>query len=141
MRRPHIRSMPPPASRPSTCRGPPTCPSPTTPPAISCPPPSEGRPLFLTEGRTKSGGTLLSRRLDLSTVGSRLLVAIKAERLAIRRSFAATGFHGGSVMRFPHSPLAIEVELLAATLASSLTATCAAPGAAYRLASIQQTTM
>ena len=43
-------------------------------------------------------------------------MAVKAERLAIRRSIAAAGFHGGSVMRFPRSPLAFEVELLAATL-------------------------
>ena len=44
-------------------------------------------------------------------------------------------------MRFPHSPLAIEVELLAATLASSLSATRVASGVAYRLAFILQTTM
>lgn len=81
------------------------------------------------------------RLIALSAVDSRLLVAIKATRLAIRRSIAAAGFHGGFVIRFPRSPLAIEVELLAATLASSLTATCAAPEAAYRLASILQTTM
>ena len=67
-------------------------------------------------GIEQSGGTLLSRRFDLSTVGSRFLMAVKAERLAIRRSIAAAGFHGGSVMRFPRSPLAFEVELLAATL-------------------------
>ena len=83
----------------------------------------------------------LPRRFGLSTVGPRLLVAVEAECLAVRRGIAAAGFHGGFVMRFPRSPLAIEVELLAATLASSLTATCAAPGAAYRLASIRQTTM
>jgi hypothetical protein len=88
---------------------------------------------------------VLSRRFDLSTVGSRLLVAVKTERLAIRRSIAAAGFHGGFVMRFPRSPLAFEVvvagKLLAATLASSLSATRVASGAAYRLASILQTTM
>ena len=65
----------------------------------------------------RSGGTLLSRRFDLSTVGSCLLVAVKAERFAIRRSIAATGFHGGFVMRFPLSLLAFEVEPLAVTFA------------------------
>ena len=103
-----------------------------------------GTPLSLDWTKTICCGTLLFRRFVLSTVGSRLLVAIKAERCAIRRSVAAAGFHGGSVMRFPRSPLAFEVvvagKLLAATLASSLTATCAAPGAAYRLASFLQTT-
>ena len=37
-----------------------------------------GRPLFLPGDRTNSGGTLLSRRFDLSTVGFCLFVAIKA---------------------------------------------------------------
>lgn len=86
-----------------------------------------------------------SCRLDLTAVGSRLLVAIKAGRLAIRRSIVAAGFHGDPVMRVPSSPLAFEVvvagKLLAATLASSLSATRVASGAAYRLASILQTTM
>ena len=57
------------------------------------------------------------RLIALSAVDSRLLVAIKATRLAIRRSIAAAGFHGGFVMRFPRSPLAFEVELLAAMFA------------------------
>lgn len=73
--------------------------------------------------KQRSDGTLPSRRLDLSAVGSRLLMAGKAEHLAIRRNIAAAGFHGGSVMRFPRSPLAFEVvvagKLLAATLALS----------------------
>lgn len=85
------------------------------------------------------------RLIALSAVDSRLLVAIKATRLAIRKSIAAAGFHGDPVMRVPSSPLAFEVvvagKLLAATLASSLTATRVTSGAAYRLASILQTTM